>query len=241
MNANLLLFITILGISFIIVRIGALAFELTGVEWSLAKFQALSCFSGTGFTTRESELIVSSPQRRRIASTLIVLGNAGLVTMIATFANTLRENPLIPKFNLPFIHVDISSKFLPWINLGIIIVVVYAIYKLFTITRVAKIFTEALRKQIVRQGLVKAVTFEELMVATGGYGISQIEISEGSPLAGKTLLESRLREHDISVLALEKNGETIPNPPPNTLFNTSDKIICFGKLENIRKKFLVST
>ena len=241
MNANLLLFISILGVSFIIVRIGALAFELTGVEWSLAKFQALSCFSGTGFTTRESELIVSSPQRRRIASTLIVLGNAGLVTMIATFANTLRENPLIPEFTIPFVHVDISSKFLPWINLGIIIVVVYAIYKLFTITRVAKIFTEALRKQIVKQGLVKAVTFEELMVATGGYGISQIEISEGNPLAGKTLLESRLREHDISVLALENNGETIPNPPPNTLFHTGDKIICFGKLENIRKKFLVST
>jgi len=63
---NLFIFIFTIIIAFVIVRIGAIAFELTGLERSLARFQALSCFSGTGFTTRESELIVSSPQRRRI-------------------------------------------------------------------------------------------------------------------------------------------------------------------------------
>jgi len=62
---NLILFIAILIVSFIVVRIGAIAFELTGLEWSLAKFQALSCFTGTGFTTKEAELITGHPQRRR--------------------------------------------------------------------------------------------------------------------------------------------------------------------------------
>ena len=82
---NLLLFIIVLIVSFVIVRIGAIAFQLTGLDWSLAKFQALSCFTSTGFTTREAELITSDPRRRRIASVLIVLGHAGFVTMIATF------------------------------------------------------------------------------------------------------------------------------------------------------------
>jgi len=41
---NVLLFIIVLVGSFIIVRIGAIALQLTGLEWSLAKFQALSCF-----------------------------------------------------------------------------------------------------------------------------------------------------------------------------------------------------
>ena len=50
----LTLFILALISSFIVVRIGAIAFQLTGLEWSLAKFQALSCFSGTGFTTKEA-------------------------------------------------------------------------------------------------------------------------------------------------------------------------------------------
>ena len=49
----LVLFILALIVSFIVVRIGAIAFQLTGLEWSLAKFQALSCFSGTGFTTKD--------------------------------------------------------------------------------------------------------------------------------------------------------------------------------------------
>jgi len=97
---NLLLFIIVIIVSFIVVRIGAIAFQLTGLEWSLAKFQALSCFTSTGFTTREAELITSDPRRRRIASVLIVLGHAGFVTMIATFANTIR--PRATRLSIPF-------------------------------------------------------------------------------------------------------------------------------------------
>ena len=58
---NVMLFIIVVIASFIIVRIGAIAFQLTGLEWSLAKFQSLSCFSGTGFTTREAELVTGHP------------------------------------------------------------------------------------------------------------------------------------------------------------------------------------
>ena len=39
-----IVFIGALVVSWIIVRIGAIAFQLTGLEWSLAKFQSLSCF-----------------------------------------------------------------------------------------------------------------------------------------------------------------------------------------------------
>ena len=34
---NLLLFLMVLVVSFIVVRIGAIAFQLTGIEWSAAK------------------------------------------------------------------------------------------------------------------------------------------------------------------------------------------------------------
>jgi len=40
-------------ISFIVVRIGGLALQLTGMESDVARFQALSAFTGTGFTTKE--------------------------------------------------------------------------------------------------------------------------------------------------------------------------------------------
>ena len=117
---NLLLFLLVITVSFVIVRIGAIAFNLTGLEWSLAKFQALSCFSTTGFTTRESELIVSDPKRRRIASILMVLGNAGLVTLVATFANSMRPRAGVSGWRIPFVDMEIPAGWFPLLNLIVI-------------------------------------------------------------------------------------------------------------------------
>jgi hypothetical protein len=233
---NLLLFISVLITSFIIVRIGAVAFELTGLEWSLAKFQALSCFTATGFTTKEAELITGNPQRRRIASVLIVLGHAGLVTMIATFANSLRPSAI----KIPGLPDFVSTAgVLQWINLAIIAVVIYVVYKVFTNTKFAKNLTEVLRRRIVKREIVKPVSFEELLVATGGYGVSKIEVCKDSPILNKTLLESNLRGRDITVLAVIKAGETMPNPSANVRIALGDSLICFGRLENIRNTICV--
>jgi hypothetical protein len=237
---NLLLFITIIIISFIVVRIGAIAFELTGLEWSLAKFQSLSCFTGTGFTTREAELITGHPQRRRIASVLIVLGHAGLVTLIATFANSLRTDIIMPKFKIPLLHSVIPAHLTPWMNLGIIVFVVYSLYKIFTNSKIAGRLTDLLRSHIVRKEIIKRVSFEELIVATGGYGVSSIEICKDSPILNKTLLDSELRHHDITVLSIEREGHTMPNPPADTKILLGDNLICFGKLGNIRKQLCVT-
>lgn len=231
---NLLLFIIVLIISFIIVRIGAIAFQLTGLEWSLAKFQALSCFTATGFTTREAELITSDPRRRRIASVLIVLGHAGLVTMIATFANTI--GPRATKLSIPFVPASVPSWLRPWINLVIIVAAIYIIYKVFTNTKLARKLTDALRKRIIKKDIIRSVSREELALATGGYGVSKIQVSESNPIVGKMLSESGLRKDDITVLAIIRDDTTIPNPAANREILSGDELICFGKLDIIRKR-----
>jgi hypothetical protein len=233
---NLLLFIMVLIVSFIIVRIGAIAFQLTGLEWSLAKFQALSCFTATGFTTREAELITATPQRRRISSILISLGHAGLVTMIATFANSLRP----PVIKLTFLPDFVSPNFMPWINLTIIAVAIYIIYKIFTNSNFARRLTNALRKRIVKREIIKSVSFEELAIATGGYGVSKVAIGADSSILEKTLSDSQLRKHDINVLAIVRREETIPNPSADMKILADDELVCFGKLENIRKQLCSS-
>ncbi|MHC4733913.1 MAG: TrkA C-terminal domain-containing protein, partial [Planctomycetota bacterium] len=209
---NLVLFITVLIVSFIIVRIGAIAFQLTGIEWSLAKFQALSCFTATGFTTKESELITSDLRRRRIATVLIVFGHAGFVTMIATFANSLRPRAEADKLDVPFSAFTISDKVLPWINLIIIVAAIYITYKLFSNTTFARRLTNVLRNRIIKKEMIKSVSFEELAVATGGYGVSRIKIREDNPILGKALSESELRKDDITVLAIVRADRTLPNP-----------------------------
>ena len=232
-----ILFILTLIVSFIAVRIGAIAFQLTGLEWSLAKFQALSCFSGTGFTTKEAELITGNKQRRKIASALIILGNAGFVIMIATLASSfVPKETILSKLSESFLPFRIPPYTVVWVNLAIIVVVVYGIYRVFTHEKFARKLTNFLRRKIIKREIFQKVSFEELLLATGGYGISRIAVTAGSPVLNKTLATSQLREQDITVLAAVRGSETIPNPPANMKILLGDELICFGKLEDIRNR-----
>ena len=55
-------------VSFLIIRAAAIALMMTGMDEKRAKFQALSAFSGTGFTTKEAESVINNPKRRRIVT-----------------------------------------------------------------------------------------------------------------------------------------------------------------------------
>jgi hypothetical protein len=193
-----MLFVIVLVSSFIVVRIGAIAFQLTGMEWSLAKFQSLSCFSGTGFTTREAELITGNPRRRRIATFLMVLGNAGLVTLIATVASALNperavwdtiSESVLP-FSMPFFLV-------PWINLLMIILAIYVIYRIFVNRRILRLLTEFLRSKIITRKFFKSSVYEHLQVVANGYGVTKVNVFKDSRLVDKELGELALGEKDI--------------------------------------------
>ena len=225
---SVLVFIIALVVSWVAVRIGALAFQITGLEWSLAKFQSLSCFSGTGFTTKEAELITGDKRRRQIATILMVLGNAGLVTLIASAASALNpEHNVIPRLE-NFLNAPI--------NLAVLAIALYLVYKILSNRKITGKLTRYLRKRIIKQELLKPVSFEELLQLTGGYGISRIEVSEKSSLIDKTLAESELRKNDITVLAIIRDNETIPNPSANRKIQRGDGLISFGKVENIRSQ-----
>jgi len=235
---NLALFLLVLVIAFVVVRIGAIAFQLTGLEWSAAKFQAISCFTSTGFTTKEAEHITGHPQRRRIASTLMVLGHAGLVTMIATLVNSLRAQEVVEQTLLkPILHFDAPPILVQLIHLLIIIVGVYVIYKFFTNARIARKLTEMLRRRVIKRQTLKSISHEELLVATGGYGVATVRIRQDHPILGKSLSESGLRKEDINVLAIVRASETMPNPRADVKIVSGDELICFGKLEHIREEF----
>ena len=62
-----LTFILFLMIFLIIVDFFAILFRLTGVPIEKARFQVTSLLTGTGFTTKESEIIVQHPTRRKLA------------------------------------------------------------------------------------------------------------------------------------------------------------------------------
>lgn len=80
--------LTIIIISIVLVRIGTTALELTGISPDVASFQAQSAFYGVGFTTSESESIVTHAIRRKIVGVLILVGSVGFTSSVATLVLT---------------------------------------------------------------------------------------------------------------------------------------------------------
>src|SRR6056297_142138 len=80
----ILTLIFVIALSMFVTKAATIALVHTGMSRERAQFQARSAFSGAGFTTSESEVVVKHPIRRRIIINLIVCGNAGVVTAIAT-------------------------------------------------------------------------------------------------------------------------------------------------------------
>ena len=91
-------------LSLITTRIAAGALIATGLPPEVARFQARSAFTGVGFTTDESGMILRHPQRRRVVFHLMILGNLGTATVLASLIlGLLAPGPL--QSNVRFIVV----------------------------------------------------------------------------------------------------------------------------------------
>lgn len=105
---SLLLAVTL---SLLIMRIAAEALILTGLSRQTAEFQAHSAITGSGFTTSESEQVVTHPVRRRILMWLMLLANAGLITVISslvlTFISAAQLSDWLPRLVLLVLGIAI--------------------------------------------------------------------------------------------------------------------------------------
>ncbi len=83
----------------------------------------------------------------------------------------------------------------------------------------------------------RQVSFPELdirqrLTVTTGYGVAELHLREGADVVGSTVAE--LRERDIVVLTLHRSAKAIPNPRMDRVLEVEDRLLCFGKLENMR-------
>jgi ribosomal protein S6--L-glutamate ligase len=74
---------------------------------------------------------------------------------------------------------------------------------------------------------------QRLTVSTG-YGVAELLVHGNADLVGKTLGESGLWERDITVLTLHRGTNVIPNPRKNVVLEREDRLLCFGRLEEMR-------
>lgn len=74
---------------------------------------------------------------------------------------------------------------------------------------------------------------QRLNVSTG-YGVAELQIREGFTMVGKTIDDSGLRSRDIVVLTLNRGTTVIPNPKGSRVLEADDRLLCFGRLEDMR-------
>ncbi|MGO4102581.1 RimK family alpha-L-glutamate ligase [Leifsonia sp. YAF41] len=74
---------------------------------------------------------------------------------------------------------------------------------------------------------------QRLSVSTG-YGVAEIIVYSNADFVGKRLADSGLGERDITVLTLHRGATVMPNPKGDLVLEDSDRLLCFGKLDEMR-------
>ena len=220
MSGLYFLFPTLLAIliSFLFVRAASIAFMLTGLDKNKARFQALSAFSGTGFTTKEAESIVNHPQRRKIARWLMMGGNAGIVTVIVTATSSMVTSQ---RYQLPM-------------NILILLIGILLIYKLAKYRGFTRKWEHFIEKKLIKSPAFEESTTEDLLHFLEGYGLVKKIILEESPLSGKSLADAKLNEKGILVLGIERDKNWIPIPKASEIIGNGDDLVVYGPLKVLK-------
>jgi Trk K+ transport system NAD-binding subunit len=215
----LVIFVAVL-VSFIVVRIGAIALELTGLDPAAAAFQALSAFTNSGFTTQEAELVVGHPRRRRILQVLMIAGNVGIVTVIAGMVQALQVRETVQILLL---------------ELVLLAAVLYLLYRIVVLPRINRWIRRQVEARLEKFEHIEPVSFEELLEQQEHWGVFRVRVHEGMACVGKPLGESRPRDQGIMVLTIERGREVIPAPGPAHLILAGDSIIIYGRLDRVEQ------
>lgn len=227
MLSLLLLFLAIL-LSSIFERIGAIALELTGMPGEQAEFQALSAFSGVGFTTKEAEYALGHPQRRKIIMMLISFGSAGVITTSVAFLGTVLSSKSILETLARDPHYSWMPVNFPTLVLILAIAFLYAFYRGLKKPAIARLAKELVSAALLKSKIVKPLSLYEVIVNGNGSGVFQVEVTEENPLLGKTIQGAGLRDFDITVLYVNRMSESIDLPPENFRFEPSDIVTLYG-------------
>ena len=175
--------------------VGTIALEATGLERSKARFQALSALTGTGFTTSEAESIVNHPGRRRIATWLIFIGNAGIIAFIIILILYLRAGLITP--TVPHIII---------VGLPLLLIILFIRFGI-----IDKLSTAIIRSRQ-KESSATGLALGELLLQTGEYGIARLIVKWHEGVENIRLKDYALPDKEIRILAIERGEYSISFP-----------------------------
>ncbi len=208
-----------------IIEIFTILFQLTGLDKSKARFQVISILTGTGFTTKESEVITRSKIRRNIAQVIMIFGftsTATIVTLLFSFVRNFN--------NMGVMDIVLS--------IGIFV----GVYCLFAFSKIGDLFDKHIEK-IGNNALFGRDTNKIVIKDSYDNDVVLAEISikiMPELLKDKTLEQSLISRRGLMILAIERGEEAITNITKDTVLLIDDEITIFGPHKEINEIFYKS-
>ena len=220
------LFSLIILLYWVIAELFTIFFRFTGLPGEKARFQVISLLTGCGFTTRESEMMLTSRSRRRLARITMLFGYVFNITIVTAFINVFLSLKL----------VQVENYLLPvLIPIGVIAVI-------FVFMRVPAVHAWGDR---LLQGFA-----DRLIRGDAGNTVMPLDYIGKDSIALVTLRyipeeyqevplsQTGLRaDTGILVMLVETQGGSAQPAGADTVFREGDKLTVFGDYATICRTF----
>ena len=219
----LLLFSFIIILYWVITELFTFFFRLTGLPDEKARFQVISLLTGTGFTTRESEIILASRLRRRLARITMLFGYVFNITIVSAFINVFLSMKV----------VQVGYQFIGFL------IPLATVALIFVFMRVPKIHAwgDNLFRHLADRIFDRKETFNAVMLVDyiGTETIAQVTLRQiPEEYRGVSLADTRLRaDTGIMVMLVEHRGSKPVPATADTVFEVGDKLTVFGDYKTI--------
>jgi len=233
----LLSFIVVILFSLIVVKIGAIALEATGLSKEIARFQSQSAFSGVGFTTKESEAIMQHSLRRKVLRVLMLMGSAGLTSAVATLILTFMN----AEGTTSFFGIVYNSVFL---SISLIIIVLLTVYMISRTHYFDVLMRKILEKPLhIIKSRVALYDYERILGLSKGHVVVSFDVPKKHWMVSKTIGKLKLEKEGVIILGIyrmiNKHEDYIGIPSDDFKIHQRDKIIVYcseSTADNIAKR-----
>jgi hypothetical protein len=206
--------LVVVALSLLVTRVATVILAASGLSKQAARFQARSAFTGSGFTTSESEKVVNHPLRRKVIMWLMFLGNAGIVAGAGTLI-------------IGFRHGGTGSQGWRLLLLGVgLLALLYASRNKWVDRKLTTLIGRILR----RYTDLPTRDLDGLLELHGTYAVSELAVEEGDWLARATLRELDLRDEGVAVLGVSRpDGRYLGAPVGSTKIWPHDVLVLYGE------------
>jgi len=214
--ASVLSLIIIITSSILVTRFGTIALVHTGLSKQAARFQARSAFTGVGYTTREAERVVGHPVRRKIIMVLMLLGNVGIISVLASLVLTF---------------VDNQAGTIDWVKkIATLVGGIIVLWLLSKSKWVDRALSRWINHLLSKYTDIKVRDFAGILHLSGEYEITEMLVEENHWMTNKNLRKLNLRQEGLNLIGIEReNGNYIGMPSGETLVREGDSLILYGR------------